>query len=108
MFGPLIDILMSVVTGVLGNLAYDLLKTMLLKRRFSKPLPLVIRLLKLTLPSDEIQENIIGDLLEEFEQFGSKALAYLWLSKQVIKSLLPLAYKTIKARLAARFEERIR
>lgn len=65
-------------------------------------------LLKLILPCDEEQENIIGDLLEECEQFSSKVLAYIWLSRQVIKSLLPLTYKTIKARLISRFREWIR
>jgi hypothetical protein len=65
-------------------------------------------LLKLSLPSDEEQENIIGDLLEEFDQFTSKEKAYLWLSKQVIKSICPLIYKILKTRIASLFRERIR
>ncbi|MBV9960114.1 MAG: hypothetical protein JO360_16935 [Acidobacteria bacterium] len=56
-------------------------------------------LLKLFFPSDEEQENVIGDIAEEFEQFTSRARAYLWLSKQIIKSLLPLLHKNIRARL---------
>jgi hypothetical protein len=81
---------------------------MLQKRRPLGASPFVARLLKLTIPCDEAQENIIGDLLEEFEKIHSKTLAYLWLSKQVVRSLLPLIYNTIKVRLVVRLGKRIR
>lgn len=100
--------LIAIFWGIVANLIYDLLKTSLQDQRTPRASLLVIRLLKLTLPCDEAQDYIIGDLFEEFQQFSSKLLAYLWLSKQVIKSVLPLAYKTIKARLASRFGERSR
>jgi hypothetical protein len=68
---------------------------------------IVTFLLKLIIPSTEEQENLIGDLLEEYNQFPSKLSAHLWLYKQVLKSVLPLIYKSVKSRLAARFGERI-
>jgi hypothetical protein len=68
----------------------------------------VIYLLKLMLLSNNDQNNIIGDLLEEYLQFNSKLRGYLWLYKQLIKSASPLIYKALKRRLAARFGERIR
>lgn len=58
--------------------------------------------------SEEEEENIVGDLLEEFQQFASNAKAYLWLSKQLTKSVWPLIYKNVTSRLASYFGERVR
>lgn len=71
-------------------------------------LQIAVRLLKIFLPSDDYQQNIIGDLLEEFSELESKAAAYIWLYKQVLKSVLPLAYKNVISRLASYFGERTR
>jgi hypothetical protein len=60
----------------------------------------VIRLLKSILPSDGQQENIIGDLLEEYNQFSSRIRANLWLYKQVITSIFPLVYKVMPYEIA--------
>ena len=65
------------------------------------------RLISLAL-SDEDKENVIGDLSEEFREFKSKRRAYIWLCKQVLKSVLPLVYKNLRGRLAFYFGERIR
>lgn len=69
---------------------------------------IAVRLLETLLPSDESQQNVIGDVLEEFAEFKSKTTAYIWLYKQVLKSVLPLVYKNLKSRLASYFGERIR
>jgi hypothetical protein len=65
------------------------------------------RLVRLVLIEEEMA-NIIGDLLEEYNQIPSRLKANLWLYKQVITSIFPLIYRTLKSRLAARFGERIR
>jgi hypothetical protein len=65
-------------------------------------------LLQLVLPSSKEREYIIGDLIEEYSQFPSRLQAHLWLYKQVLKSVLPLAYQTLKSRLASYLGERIR
>jgi len=54
------------------------------------------------------REEIIGDLLEELNEFPSKLSAYFWLYKQVLRSALPLIYKNVKSRLASYFGVRIR
>jgi hypothetical protein len=72
------------------------------KDKFVAELPLATRLLKLMLDSDEEQEYVFGDLLEEYNQFPSRVKANLWLYKQVITSIFPLIYKTLRSRLAAR------
>lgn len=59
------------------------------------------------LVSAEEEDNIIGDLIEEYEQIESKVEAHVWLYKQILKSILPLMYKTIKKRLASRSGKRI-
>lgn len=64
-------------------------------------------LLKHLLPSDEMQQYIIGDLLEEHNQFPSRRKAYFWLYKQIIKSVFPLIYKTIKSYLLHKIGKRI-
>lgn len=69
---------------------------------------MVVRLLKLVIPSNAEQQNIIGDLLEEFSLFESKPKAYLWLYKQILTSACPLFWKTIKNKLASVFSERVR
>ncbi|MDQ1591611.1 MAG: hypothetical protein QOG71_2238 [Pyrinomonadaceae bacterium] len=66
------------------------------------------RLLKLITSSSDEQENIIGDLLEEFNEYPSRLPAHFWLYKQVLKSVLPLIYKTARNRLASYFGERVR
>lgn len=58
--------------------------------------------------TEEDEENIIGDLREEYLQFHSKSEAHLWLYKQVLKSIAPLIYKTAKSRLASYLGERVR
>lgn len=68
---------------------------------------LLRRVLSLIL-TDEEQEGICGDLREEYAQFESKAEGRIWLCRQIIKSIPPLAYKNLKSRLASYFEERIR
>jgi len=67
----------------------------------------ILRVLNLVVPPCE-QEHVIGDLIEEFNRFPSRLDAYLWLYKQVIKSIVPLLLKTIKNRLVSYFGERIR
>lgn len=67
----------------------------------------IIRLLKLFLPSDEEQEYIIGDLLEEYGQFQSRTKAYFWLCKQVMNSALPLVIKVIRHSIASRLGKEI-
>lgn len=69
---------------------------------------MAVRLLQSLLPLDKSRQNIIGDLLEEFSEFESKTTSYLWLYKQILKSVLPLAYEAVKNRLASYFGERIR
>jgi hypothetical protein len=66
----------------------------------------VVSLFNLLVAAEE-EDNIIGDLIEEYEQFESKVAAHVWLYKQILKSILPLMYKTIKKRLASRFGKRI-
>lgn len=66
-----------------------------------------IRLLKLLLPSDEALDNIIGDLLEEYEQFQSKVKADIWLYRQAFKSIIPLLYRVIKSYFASLFGEHV-
>lgn len=56
----------------------------------------------------EAEENIIGDLREEFSQFPSKPKACVWLSKQILISIPPLLYNNFRDRLASYFGERIR
>lgn len=53
------------------------------------------RLVRLIL-SEEEEENIIGDLLEEYSQYQSKLKAYWWLVGQIFKSVIPLIYKALK------------
>jgi hypothetical protein len=77
-------------------------------RKFRKHPQIAARLLKVILPSTEEKEYIVGDLLEEYNQFSSRPKAYFWLYKQVLKSALPLAYKIAKTRLASYFRGRIR
>jgi phage-related protein len=69
---------------------------------------ILTRLLGLISSCGEEQENIVGDLLEEFNEFPSRVRAHLWLYKQVLKSVLPLIYKTAKTRLASYLGERVR
>lgn len=78
------------------------------EQRHPKTTYIAIRILTLLLQSEEDRENIIGDLLEEHDQFYSKLHACLWLYQQVSKSALSLIYKNIKSRLAARLSDRIR
>lgn len=65
-------------------------------------------LIALSTSSLEEQENMIGDLLEEFSEFDSKSKGYLWLYKQVLKSVLHLVYRNVKNRLTSYFGERAR
>lgn len=77
------------------------------KQQASFPL-LSIRLFKLIPISDEERDAIVGDLLEECQRFTSSTEAHIWLYKQVLKSVLPLAYKNLKSRLASYFGKRVR
>lgn len=70
--------------------------------------PRIVVLIKLILPAGEEQDNIVGDLLEEFSLLDSKFKAHVWLYKQVLKSVMPLIYKNLKSRLASYFKERVR
>lgn len=65
------------------------------------------RVLSLILTEEE-QESISGDLREECLHFESKTEGRIWLCRQIIKSIPPLAYKNLKSRLASYLEERIR
>lgn len=65
------------------------------------------RLLSLILASGEEQENIVGDLFEEYLQFNSKAEASVWLYKQVFMSALPLIYKSLRRTAITRFGARV-
>jgi hypothetical protein len=58
--------------------------------------------------TEEEEEYIAGDLREEFSQFQSRGEAYVWLSKQILTSILPLLGKNLKTRLASYFRKRIR
>jgi hypothetical protein len=71
-------------------------------------LPLLARLFILMLVSNEEYENIAGDLQEDFICCKSKAEAYRRLYKQIITSVCPLTWKTIKNRLASVFSKRAR
>jgi hypothetical protein len=64
-------------------------------------LSLALYLLKLLLLFDEEQENIIGDLFEEYSQLQPKAKARIWLYKQILKSMPYLIYKSLKNCLAS-------
>lgn len=68
---------------------------------------LLRRVLNLILTEEE-QENISGDLREEYLHFESKTEGCIWLYRQVIRSIPPLAYNNLKSRLASYFGERIR
>ena len=59
-------------------------------------------LLKDILPSGEELENLIGDLIEEYNEIPSRTEARRWLYKQLIKSVLPLVYETVKNKLSSR------
>src|SRR2546421_9812762 len=61
---------------------------------------IAIRLLKILLPCNE-QENVIGDLIEEYLQFQSTTRAYFWLYKQIITSALSLFLRAIREWLFA-------
>lgn len=69
---------------------------------------IAIRLLKLIIPSNAEQQNVIGDLIEEFDLFESKPKAYVWFYKQLIISACPLIWRTLKYKLASVFSERVR
>jgi hypothetical protein len=69
---------------------------------------LTVRLLKLVIPIKEIQESVIGDLLEESKRFPSSIKATIWLYKQALISALPLLLQAAKNRIASYFGERVR
>lgn len=60
-----------------------------------------VYLLSLLIPSNEDKDCIIGDLIEEYAQFQSRAAAYIWIYKQVFRSATSLVYKNIKYRLVS-------
>jgi hypothetical protein len=98
------------LSGNAANIAQRLLIPVNPSRGWEKAddeLPLAGRLLTAIL-SDEDREHVIGDMSEEYQQFSLKKQADLWLYKQVLKSVLPLAYKNLKRRLASYFGERVR
>ena len=112
---PLPDVLMAIASTALATLAPGIKK--LLDSKLHEQLPqnpaahkphLSMDLLKLTGATEEEQENITGDLLEEFNRFDSRLIAYIWLYKQVLKSVLPLAYNAARRRLASLFDVRAR
>jgi hypothetical protein len=69
---------------------------------------LAIRLLKTILPSDQEQQNIIGDLLEEYWLIKSKLRASVWLYKQILISGAAIIWKTIKNNISSMLRKRIR
>jgi hypothetical protein len=58
--------------------------------------------------SQNLTDNIIGDMLEEYNQLPYGLNANLWLCRQALKSVLPLFCNLIRNRLASYFGERIR
>ena len=100
--------LFVLASEIIGFYVAYLWRTKIQKQRASGSSLFVIRLCKLTFPCDEIQECIIGDLLEEYNQIPSKLKAHLWLYKQVLTSFFPLVYKNIKSRFASLLREQIR
>ncbi|HEX8774911.1 MAG TPA: hypothetical protein VF735_15160 [Pyrinomonadaceae bacterium] len=93
---------------VLCDLERMPLEDFIIQRQSLNTLSLIKCFTKLSYLSGPDKEYIIGDLLEEYNQFPSRIKANLWLYKQVITSIFPLVYKTIKSHLVARFGERIR
>jgi hypothetical protein len=108
---------LSVFVNLLYNLLSDSRKKGLLtsirefftihRKRPAERLSITLRALKLLIPLEK-QEHIIGDLLEEFSKYSSRPDAYLWIYKQVFKSVVPLTLNAIKSRFASFFGERIR
>jgi len=112
---PLSDVLMTIAVAIVFIMVRQIKKfsdseshNRPQQNRAAHKLHLTARLLKLTGASEEERENIVGDLWEEFNEFDSRLAAYIWLYKQALKSVLPLAYKTIKGRLASLFDVRAR
>lgn len=66
-----------------------------------------VGLLKLTVSSEDEQENIIGDLVEEQSHLQSGAKTRFWLYGQVIRSFFPLAYRRLRSSLS-QYRKRIR
>lgn len=74
----------------------------------SSLLEVALRLVKPLFLSDVEQENLVGDLIEEFSQFSSRTNAYLWVFKQVLKSSWQLAGRAVKYKILASIEAWIR
>jgi hypothetical protein len=105
----------SYLTGLLGNLLItgilsfllallsDLIRyvRVTLKEQPSAQSPAAMRVLNLASPWVEEQDNITGDLLEEYSQFESPTRAYFWLLKQVLTSAFPLILKRMKSRFSS-------
>jgi hypothetical protein len=72
-----------------------------------KPKKILRRLLSLVLTEEE-QETLVGDLLEEYSLFQSKREGRIWVFEQIVKSIPPLVYKNVKERLASYFGAGVR
>jgi hypothetical protein len=85
------------------SLSWVLKKTTLRRKSKTRPRRLVSCFL-----TKEEEDNIFGDLCEEYAQFKSKTEGCIWYCRQIIKSIPPLVYKNLKSRLVSHFGERIR